>query len=92
MRGVDNLSRQSLRWSQDGVASAPTLRETDTGRDVEKVEALNERHFSQAVEPELKARGELVHVAVSAGIGESVDIAATYLTDACYYYGHESPF
>ena len=57
-----------------------------------KTEQLYERHFSQAVEPELKERGAAVAVASRGALEFSVDLAATYLTDACYYYGHESPF
>ena len=59
---------------------------------VEKVELLYEQYFSKAAESELKERGAAVHVAAWGALEEGVDLAATYLTDACHYYGYESPF
>ena len=61
-------------------------------KNVTMVEALYEQYFSKAVEPELRERGEAVALASRLASEEAVDLAATYLTDACYYYHHKSPY
>ncbi len=56
------------------------------------VEYIWADQFSRAVEPELRERGKWVIAASYARDVMALDGAATALTDACYHYGHNSPF